>query len=238
MSQLNPWEEGYQTPPSARELLESGAPIIPQAPRPNIPSAPLPPPFITKTENTGMNRLGMLAGPNEDVAKIVNKGANQNAARKAEGRSPAEKQLLWSAFASEYLRDYNCELAYIRACGRVGKKVGKNPYAKGYAMRKQPFVQALITKVVDALNEEELVTRKDVVLGLWKEANNHDEDANGGSRVRALMGLARIKQMDTKTVKKEVAVQNVMRVPVPPDNDAWAAAASESQRALKDDVRT
>jgi hypothetical protein len=97
MSGLKPWES--------------------DAPRPDIPSAPLPPPFITKTENTGMNRLGMLAGPNDDVAKIVGKGSNQQAARKAEGRSPAEKQLLWSAFASEYLRDYNCELAYIRACG-------------------------------------------------------------------------------------------------------------------------
>lgn len=213
-------------------------PNIPSAPRIEIPSAPSVPPFITKTENTGMNRLGMLAGPNADVAKIVSSGASQKAARQAEGRSPAEKQLMWSRFASEYLRDYNCELAYIRACAVIGKKPGKNPYRKGYDMVRQPFVQALIKEVVDALNEEELVTRKDVVLGLWKEANNHDEDANGGSRVRALMGLARIKQMDTKTVKKEVAVQNVMRVPIPPDNDAWAAAASESQRALKEDVRT
>lgn len=224
MSELNPWEAGYQAP----------KPMIPSAPKPNIPAAPSAPPFLEKTQNQGMNRLGMLAGPNSDVDKIINKGSSQQAARKAEGRSPAEKQLVWSRFASEYLRDYNVELAYIRA---TGKKC-KNAYRKGYTMLKQPFVQALIKEVVDRLNEEELVTRKDVVLGLWREANSHEEDANGGSRVRALMGLARIKQMDTKTVEKKVEVQNVMRVPVPPDNDAWAAAAAESQRALKDDVRT
>lgn len=223
MSELNPWEQNYVPPPELK------API---------PSAPSPPPFLHQTQNQGMNRLGMLAGNNDDIKEIVDSKQAQKAAKQEAGRTPAEKQLLWSKFASEYLRDYNVELAYIRTCAVLGKKVGKNAYRKGYDMLRQPFVQVLIKEVVDQLNEEELVTRKDVVLGLWKEANNTGEDANGGSRVRALMGLARIKQMDTKTVEKKVEVQNVMRVPVPADNDAWAAAAADSQRALKEDVRT
>ncbi len=223
MSDQNPWDDDYVPPPEIKKPL---------------PSAPSPPPFLFQTENVGVNRLGMLAGNNNDVRDIVESPSAQKEARREAGRTPAEKQLLWTKFASEYLRDYNCELAFIRACAFIGKKPGKNAYKKGYAILRQPFVQMLIKRVVDELNEEELVTRKDVVMGLWKEANSTSEDANGGSRVRALMGLARIKQMDTKTVEKKVNVQNVMRVPIPADNDAWAAAAADSQRALKEDVRT
>lgn len=205
---LNPWDEGYKAP----EI------------------------DVAAYKKAYTSAAGAVGG---EVKRELAKSGEGSAMSKrllkmTEDEMSPEQKLFCQEFAVEYLRDFSAWQAFIRAGGSP-----KAARARGPQLMRTPYVAGLIRKVVESLEEENLVTRKDIIMGLWREANDDSESANGGSRVRALMGLARIKQMDVKIVKNEGTIQhNVMAVPMAVDNDAWAAAAEQSQQALKSDVRT
>lgn len=205
---LMPWDEGYKAPE-----IDVAA---------------------YKSEFT--KRAGLASGEaKREMIKTGNPSKlSKQIAKLTEDEMSNEQKLFCQDFAVEFLRDFHAANAFIRAGGPV-----KSAKVRGPQLKRTPYVEGLIRKVVDSLEEENLVTRKDIIMGLWREANDTEsEGASGGARVRALMGLARIKQMDIKIVKNEGVIQhNVMAVPMAVDNDAWAAAAEESQKSLKHDVR-
>ena len=137
-------------------------------------------------------------------------------------------------FVMEYLRDFNGVQAVLRC--------GWNPQTAHTLSRKylhMRYTQDLINEVMAEVEEDDLINRKQIIAGLIREANYFGEDGGASARIKALMGLARIKKMDVQVQEvKGTITHNVMAVPMAVDTDAWAAAAEQSQAELKSDVRT
>lgn len=229
MSDLKPWDPGYMPPKVTQEDIDEKKAEDAEARGRGIRAA--------QAKRDELDQ--QLAAVNPNATKEERREfhmANTEHGRKilamTEANLTPEQKLEHQEFALQYLRHFDAPKAYMAATGKT-----KNVYKRAKEMLYSPYTQDLIKQVTEALEEEQLVTRKDVLLGLWREANSMDESANGGSRVRALMGIARIKKMDIHTQKVEVKqTHNVMHVPMV-DNDAWAVAAEQSQQQLKQDVR-
>lgn len=217
-----PWEEGYSQPEidlaqRNRERASKAGIASGEAKRKreealaNLPANATPEQIAAATQSKQARRLSKLSEENLSI----------------------EKRQLYQDFACEYLRDFNPTNAWIRAGGKP-----KSAMVRSRQVLRTPYVQKLINTVMDSLEEDNLVTRKQIIMGLWREANDREEGSSGGARVRALMGLARIKKMDVQVVENKGTIQhNVMAVPMT-DAGGWAKAAEESQAALKSDVRT
>jgi len=222
MSELNPWDEGYEAPVFDAKALRSAvgrtAGLAAQK---------------AKREKTQAILDGTLDVSDEKaMAAVASKLSKRLETRTEENLSDTEK-LRYQEFAVEYMKDMDPTLAWIRAGGKI-----KSAHVRGRQVLRTPYVQQLIQRVVDGLEQENLVTGKQIIMGLWREANYFGDDGGAGSRVRALMGLARIKKMDVQVVEQKTVQHNVMVVPLGSSADDWAKAAQESQGALKADVRT
>lgn len=212
MSDLNPWDEGYEPP-----VIDANAIKSAKMQDANAKSQ------AVKQRNKKLIAEG-IEPPKTEVQKMLDTRTEENLS--------AEEQIFYQDFTVEYLRDFNARNAWLRAGGPP-----KSAHVRGPQLLKTPYVQKLIQTVTNELEIENIVTGKQVVMGLWREANYFGEDGNSGSRVRALMGLARIKKMDVQVVEQKTVQHNVMVVPMAVDNDAWAEAAAQSQAQLKSDVR-
>lgn len=230
MSDLKPWDPGYMPPKVTPEIIEEKLAEDTAARVKGAEAA------RAKRKELDQQLLAINPDPTPEERREFHMAHTEHGRKilaMTEANLTPEQKLEHQEFAIQYLRCFDAPKAYTLATGKT-----KNMYKRAREMLYSPYTQSLIKQVTDALEEEQLITRKDVLLGLWREANSMDESANGGSRVRALMGLARIKKMDVHTQKVEVKqTHNVMHVPMV-DNDAWAMAAEESQRQLKQDVRT
>ena len=229
MSDLKPWDPGYMPPKVTPEIIEEKLAEDAEARARGAEAA------RKKRQEVEQQLLAINPDPTEQERREFHMAHTEHGRKilaMTEANLSPEQKLEFQSFAVEYLRHFDAPRAYMAATGK-----SKPNYKRAREMLYSPYTQHLIKQVTEALEEEQLITRKDVLLGLWREANSMDESANGGSRVRALMGLARIKKMDVHTQKVEVKqTHNVMHVPMV-DNDAWAMAAEESQRQLKHDVR-
>lgn len=212
MSELNPWDVGYVAP-----ILDRAAIVGANSQRAAEAGAEV------KRRNKALKAEG-ITPPKTKTQEMLDTRTEENLS--------LEDQVFYQNFTIEYLRDFNATNAWLRADGPP-----KSARVRGSQLLKTPYVQKLIQKVTDELEIDNLVTGKQVVMALWREANHYGEDGGSGARVRALMGLARIKKMDVQVVEQKVVQHNVMVVPMAVDNDAWAAAAAESQAQLKSDVR-
>lgn len=105
-------------------------------------------------------------------------------------------------------------------------------------MWREPYVQQRLRELREALNEDELLTRKELVLNVKQIA--FDDKELGGVRVGASALLARV--MGFEAAKKlDVDLNHrggIMLVPVMGSVADWEQAAAESQKRLKDEVRT
>lgn len=223
MSELKPWEAGYEAPVFDVAAIKSevGRNAGSQSQKSIL-------------EHREAIANGEIQGTTEEIANMTISKLGKHLATRTEDNLSAQEKAFYQDFACEYLRDFDPEMALIRAGGKP-----KSAHVRGRQMLRTPYCQMLIKRVMDSLEEDNLITRKDIIMGLWREANDRGEGSSGGARVRALMGLARIKQMDIKVVEKNTTItHNVMNVPMPLNNDAWAAAAEQSQAELKSDVRT
>lgn len=142
-------------------------------------------------------------------------------------------------FISAYVRNFNATEAYY-ATGYEGNP--KQAAIKGRKMLTEPYVQALLTSYLDALEEDEIVSRKEILAGLKREANHFGEDATHSARVTAWSKLAATKGMGTegKNGGNSVAVMttgNVMVVPMAQSQDEWEAMARTQQAQLKQQVK-
>lgn len=219
---LKPWEEGY------------------------IPPAPI---HVDKRETasragrqTQINKeLGIPPKPKR-AQHIKPPGAPRtNMERQAKFDSQTEhtlplarKQFL-DLFIYHYLHDFNASMAYIRAGGSpAGSRVGGSS-----ALRTQ-YVQNQIRIVTEQLDENQLLTRAEILVGIKKEANYHGDDGSSSARVRAWGLLAKIKGMDVPEVKEVLDAGpkgGVMVIPMAVTEVEWQDAAKLSQTALKVEVR-
>lgn len=221
MAELNPWDEGYVAPVFDVKELKAAVGRRAGLAAQNA-----------KREKTQAILNGDLDVSDEKAMEAVaSKLSKQIATRTEENLSDTEK-LRYQDFAVEYMKDMDPTLAWIRAGGKI-----KSAHVRGRQVLRTPYVQQLIQRVVDACEQENLVTGKQIIMGLWREANHFGDDGGAGSRVRALMGLARIKKMDVQVVEQKTVQHNVMVVPMGSTADDWAKAAAESQGALKAEVR-
>lgn len=103
----------------------------------------------------------------------------------------------------------------------------------------EPYVQEQYRKLRDAVSEEQLVCRKDILIGLLSEARSTDDPTSTqAARVQAWMNVARIMGYE-KPVKVDVNVQGgVMIVPMSSDPNDWEKLAAEQQETLKIDVKS
>ena len=221
MADLNPWDEGYVAPVfDVKELKAAVA---------------------RKAGLTGQQRKreknqaiidGTLDVSDERAMDAVASNLSKTLATKTEENLSDTEKLRYQEFAVQYMKDMDPTMAWIRAGGKP-----KSAHVRGRQVLRTPYVQQLIQRVVDGLEQENLVTGKQIIMGLWREANYFGDDGGAGSRVRALMGLARIKKMDVQVVEQKTVQHNVMVVPMGSNADDWAKAAAESQGALKAEVR-
>lgn len=221
MTDLNPWDEGYVAPVfdavAIKAAVGQKAGIAAQA---------------AKKQRKEAILNGDIDVNDAEAMEAVASKLSKNLATRTEENLTHTEKLRYQDFAVEYLKDMDPTAAWIRAGGKI-----KSAHVRGRQVLRTPYCQKLIAMVVDQLEIDNLVTGKQIVMGLWREANYYGEDGGAGSRVRALMGLARIKKMDVQVVEQKVVTHNVMHVPMVTSADAWAAAAAESQTALKQDVR-
>lgn len=221
MADLNPWDEGYVAPEFDVVALKAAV-----GRRAGLAA------HETKLARTQAILDGSIdVNDEEAMSAVASKLSKQIATRTEENLSPTEK-LRYQDFAVEYLKDMNPMLAWIRAGGKK-----KSAHVRGAQVLRTPYCQQLIQRVIDACEQENLVSGKQIIMGLWREANYFGDDGGAGSRVRALMGLARIKKMDVQVVEQKTVQHNVMVVPMGSNADDWAQAAQASQTALKNDVR-
>ncbi len=133
-------------------------------------------------------------------------------------------------FVMEYLRDFSIKKAAIR--------IGCAPHSaaqQGHAILNEPYVQRRILQVLEDMEEADLLTRKDVILGLLIEARTAESDA---ARVAAWSKLSKIKGMEVELVAGKFEHRHhVMEVPAPAKVVDWEEAAVVAQETLKIEVR-
>jgi hypothetical protein len=101
------------------------------------------------------------------------------------------------------------------------------------------YVQERIKFLRDALHEDDIVQRKDILIGLLAEARD-TECANGtqAARVSAWNSIARIIGVE-KPQRLDINIGGgVMLVPMSAEASDWEALAYEQQQALRDAVRS
>lgn len=221
MTDLNPWDAGYVAPAfDVKAIKAAGGQKAGKAAQ------------KAKKERQQAILDGNIDVNDAEAMDAVASKFSKDIATRTEANLSHTERIRYQDFAVEYLKDMNPTLAWIRAGGKI-----KSAHVRGRQVLRTPYCQQLIRAVVDSLEVDNIVTAKQIVMGLWREANNFDEEGVAGSRVRALMGLARIKKMDVQVVEQKTVTHHVMHVPMAADADAWAAAAAESQNQLKQDVR-
>lgn len=243
----NTWEEGFD-PDTVEVQTAAAPPPLPPMFAPKVvpsdlivaPEVSSPPPAAAKPEP---DENGFIPIPS--IAEVWAKKhrlkpqAGTEALPDLPGKPWAlEECMMAQRFASEYIVDFNARNAWRRAGGdEQGPKGGYSRYAQ------HPYVQAILEKFVEEIEEEQLLSRKKVIGGLLKEAHYHGPDASHGGRIRAWMGLARIKKMDIQVTENHTTVRGgVMLIPGNPsgeiiDVDMWEKASTEQQLQLKSDVR-
>lgn len=114
---------------------------------------------------------------------------------------------------------------------RSARKEGCNLYC-------EPYVQERFRELREAAEEEELITRKELILNVKSIA--FDDREQGGARVGASSLLAKIMGYEAPTkIQAEVEHKGgVMMVPMAGGVDDWEAQAVSAQKRLKEDVRS
>jgi len=97
------------------------------------------------------------------------------------------------AFVVEYIKDFSS----IKALRRLFVGKTNNYYVtKTKRFMQCGYVQLLISMVLEEIEEDAIVTRKEVLTSLKKEMNCYDSDATSASRVAASKALGKLLGME------------------------------------------
>lgn len=212
---IPPWDPRYVPPVPAAPVI-TGNPWEGTKP----PESPKPPP-----------QLRVIPGRK---ANENNKHGRKLARRTLEKLSPKMKERR-DRFIVEYLKDFSGPDAYIRAGGPATSAVKMSS-----EYLREPYVAEQVWRVIDAMEEADLISRKRVIAGFIKEANFHGIGASHSARVAAFGHLAKILGMEQTNVNVQGDIKfrgGVMVVPVPPTPDAWEQLAAGAQKMLKEEVK-
>lgn len=219
--QLKPWQAGYVIPegrPYDKKALGRLGGLAAQARR----AAGLPP--MEKSDGTGT--------PGQ---KRTSEARQERFDKMTEENIPLKKKIFLDRFVYEYLHDFNSSMAWIRAGGTSHHATTGGPESLRTA-----YVQTQLRMVTNMLDEEQMVTRGEVIMGIKKEAHYYGDDGSSSARVRAWGMLAKIKGMDAPKIidpKDEGPKGGVMEVPMIESAQHWGELALVSQQTLKNDVR-
>lgn len=146
-------------------------------------------------------------------------------------------KLLRKKFVNEYLKDFNASRALLRMGYKYDLKVA-NAYAGKWMG--EAYTQYLIAEAMEKMDEQAIVDRKEVLLGLKREAHAPDVpfSSNASTRISALRSLAKILGMEI--VKADVNMTiggGVMAIPLSGSPEEWEKATQLAQAKLKEAVR-
>lgn len=230
---LKPWEAGYVTPPDiphdhAAAGRKGGANLqakLQAAREATVIERPLAP-AATGSPTNWVPDASELPAPlayNEELHEQV------------EAKPITLKQkIFYDLFIVEYIKDFNKSMAYIRAGGSVG-----HAPAGGAQVYRTPYVQRALMMLREQLEEENIITRTEILYSLKREANYYGDDGSAASRTKALTILAKILGMEAPTKIEQTTTHRggVMVVPMVASTADWKMQALTSQEALKSDVR-
>lgn len=108
---------------------------------------------------------------------------------------------------------------------------------RGAIMYFEPYVQHRLYSLREALKEEQIVTRKELLVNLKSIAISESQRAS--DRISATVAIAKIAgyEAPTKTANLHLIQGGVMLVPVAGSTTDWESAAKAAQDRLKEDVR-
>lgn len=221
MSILKPWESGYITPEPVPYNPADNAHLGGLKKQANllagIPPKPKPP-------------EGKPAGRERTCPELQ---AELDAI--TEETISFKHKVFYDKMVLEYLQDFNVSMAYIRAGGNQNSVPNL-----AYKAFRTKYFQDQLRFVAERLEEENLVSTNEIVLGLKKEANYHGEDGASASRVKAWATLAKIKGIEAPKKSEQTITHKggVMVVPMAQSIDTWENSAQQLQTQLKSDVRT
>ena len=211
--ELKPWDDGYVAPPpnldDKKQAAQKGGQI----------------------SGARKKRLKEI-DPERDCFAPIPESANSKRLDAITAETIGDEQKLrMDSFVTEYLHDFSAKKAWVR-CG-----LSENTVQKAYEWLRTGYVQSKIKEMVDMLEEEELVTRKSILIGIKREAHNFGEDSNSMARTSAYKLLAQLRGMLIKKTESKIEHRGgVMVVPMPSAGQ-WEQVALESQTALKHEVR-
>lgn len=211
---LNPWDEGYVPP------------------EPNLDDKKQAASKGGKKTAQRKKRAKELNPEFDPWAPVPESANSQRLANMTEETIGPEQKASMDRFVSEYLHDFSAKKAWVRA------GLSESTAQKAYEWLRTGYVQQTIKTLIDLMDEEHLVSRKDIIMGIKKEAFNHGMDSNSMARTNAFKLLAQLRGMLIKKTESKVEHKGgVMIVPMAANQDQWAQQASESQKALKQEVR-
>lgn len=112
----------------------------------------------------------------------------------------------------------------------------KSPRIKGAQLKKEPYVQDLIHRMLNALDLDAIMTQQEVLFRFKEEAND-TEAGNQGARISALAHIAKIHGMMIERQETTINGGGVMVVPAVTSPDDWGKMAAEAQAKLKQEVK-
>lgn len=170
------------------------------------------------------------SGPN---AKDPNSRTQQILARRTAANLSPEAKRRRDVYVDALIRGHTKKEAALMA-GFTEQSAQK----QGSLLWCEPYVQEQYRKLRDSVEEEQIVTRKDVIIGLVQEARHDGPKSVHIARVAAWTQVAKVMGFEAP-VKSEVSLQhNVMVVPMADSAADWEANASTSQKKLKDAIRS
>jgi len=193
---------------------------------------PVPKPWETVQKSYGPVEEGPLA-----------RAEPSNYAKRLQGKEErgytAQEIAKREAFIREFVKDWSVKNAAIRA-GISPQSASK----QGSELMNERYVQLRINEYIEELDEDTLIDRKKVIIGLMKEATNFGPGGSSNARVSAWKTLGKYLGMEITNVNVDVTHKgNVMIIPGTQsdghviDADEWSSTASQSQQQLKSTVR-
>lgn len=156
-------------------------------------------------------------------------GYQQEMQRTGESMSK-EAQVRRYKFAAHYIKTTNASAAATFAGF-------SSPGVKGAKLLKEPYVQNLIQNLLNALDQDAIMSQNEILFRFKEEACNV-ESGNAGTRVSALAHIAKIRgMMIERTETKLTSEGGVMVVPMVASAEEWGEHAAKSQAELKKSAR-
>jgi len=152
--------------------------------------------------------------------------------RTTERISPASKAIR-NRYVDFLLRGHTKAQAAV-AAGYAPRSASK----KGSELYYEPYVQDRMRRMRDKMDDDDIITRKEVIIGLVQEARNEGPDSKHAARVQAWSQVSKIMGFEA-AIKTEQTITHkggIMVVALAPTDIDWENVATVSQNRLQHDA--